>query len=112
MTKEEWLQEIEEQTLEELLSLGQTTTTELFDDPTSIITEIDYTTQHWLHCRDWIPRRWNRSDDWSHWRECWGVWFILVEYCTVYLTQTDSAASLDQFGNCPWWGDRVELACL
>ena len=44
--KEEWLQEIEEQTLEELLSLGQTNTTELFDDPTSIITEIDYTTQH------------------------------------------------------------------
>ena len=46
MTKEEWLQEIEVQTLEELLSLGQTNTTELFDDPTSIITEIDYTTQH------------------------------------------------------------------
>ena len=46
MTKEEWLQEIEEQTLEELLSLGQTNTTELFDDPTSIITEIDYTAQH------------------------------------------------------------------
>lgn len=46
MTKEEWLQEIEDQTLEELLSLGQTNTSELFDDPTSTITEIDYTTQH------------------------------------------------------------------
>ena len=46
MTKEEFLKEIEEQTQEELLYHGTTIDLSLFDDHTTITTEIDYTTQH------------------------------------------------------------------
>tara|TARA_B100002019_G_C21259491_1_gene595846 strand:+ start:1607 stop:1744 length:138 start_codon:yes stop_codon:yes gene_type:complete len=45
MTKEEFLKEIEEQTLEELLYYG-TTIDPLFDDQTPTFQDIDYTTQH------------------------------------------------------------------
>lgn len=74
MTKEEFERELEEQTLEELVYLGQTIELQLFDDYTPTIQDIDYTIQHWLHCPDWIPVWWNWSDDWYHWRECRSFW--------------------------------------
>ena len=45
MTKEEWIKEIEEQTLLELAEFGISIDTTYYDDGASIPVEIDYTTQ-------------------------------------------------------------------
>ncbi len=46
MTKEEFERELEEQTLEELVYLGQTIELQLFDDYTPTFIDLDYTIQH------------------------------------------------------------------
>tara|TARA_B100001939_G_scaffold297064_1_gene271326 strand:+ start:1762 stop:1902 length:141 start_codon:yes stop_codon:yes gene_type:complete len=46
MTKEEFERELEEQTLEELVYLGKTIESQLFDDYTPTFIDLDYTTQH------------------------------------------------------------------
>ena len=45
MTKEEWIKEIEEQTLLELAEFDMP----LYDDGASVPVEIDYTTQSWIY---------------------------------------------------------------
>jgi hypothetical protein len=46
MTREEFERELEEQTLEELVYLGQTIEPQLFDDYTPTFIDLDYTIQH------------------------------------------------------------------
>jgi len=49
MTKEEWIKEIEEQTLLELAEFGISIDTTYYDDGASVPVEIDYTTQSWIY---------------------------------------------------------------
>ena len=49
MNKEEWIKEIEEQTLLEMAEFGISIDTTYYDDGASVPVEIDYTTQSWIY---------------------------------------------------------------